>query len=368
MPKTDLKYNILILLFTIMITFAAFELFFRAFVKDKILWEPDDLVGHRHIPGKTGYRCDKEFCNKFKINSQGFIDNEFSVEKKPNETRILIFGDSMMAAMQVDFENSTHRLLEKKLKERNQNVEVYNFGVSGFGTVQYLLLLKKYGPIYKPDITIFVFTLNDLRDINIKLYSTKCWPFFELENSTLKLIKSSCPKKHPILTSILKKSRFLSWAKSKISNVINQRRLELKSVHPAYAFQKGNPDFEKSFLVNERIIMEAKKISDEAGSKFIYVTGANVEQVNLSKFNEFLESEQGLKEKEWDLEQPDTRIHAFCQRENLSCLHLLPVFREQFNSTGKPLHFNFDIHWNEEGHKIAVEEIYKYLIKEKFIK
>ena len=76
------------------------------------------------------------------------------------------------------------RALEDSLRPIGKRVEVLNFGVSGYGTAQELLMLRHYAWSYEPDAVILAFFRgNDPRNNSAELEPYKVRPFFRLENS-----------------------------------------------------------------------------------------------------------------------------------------------------------------------------------------
>jgi hypothetical protein len=93
-------------------------------------------------------------------NRQGFREREFDpVGSKP---RIVFFGDSFTWGYNLRETNRFSNLLAARLP----GWEVLNMGVSGFGSDQSLLLMKRMLPRVRPSIAVLVFcTIND-RDEN----------------------------------------------------------------------------------------------------------------------------------------------------------------------------------------------------------
>ncbi len=123
-------------------------------------WEYDPLLGTRHVAGKTGWwtQEDREFTVPVRINEQGWRDVTHSVEKPPGVFRILVLGDSFAEALQVPLEAAFPRVLEAELnRQAPRKVEVINTGVSGFGTAGQVLLLRRDGARYQPDLVLLAF-------------------------------------------------------------------------------------------------------------------------------------------------------------------------------------------------------------------
>lgn len=95
------------------------------------------------------------------INSQGFRDFEYLPEKKPGTKRIIFLGDSVVYGYGVKIEDTIAKQLEKKFRDAGENIEVLNFGVSGYDSVQEVEFLKELGLKFSPDLVITGYTLND---------------------------------------------------------------------------------------------------------------------------------------------------------------------------------------------------------------
>ena len=368
--KTVVK-NIILALATIILLLFILELFARFGIKDMEPWQPDPLLGSIHIPNKTAWWCKTEFCHSFTSNSDGFIDEEFTPEKKSNEQRLFLFGDSFMEALQVAPENSTAYLLEQKMKKTNPNSTVYNFGVSNYGPSQYLLALLKYAPEYHPDIVVFtLLTQNDLRNVNPSLEPDECRPFFLPEGNQLKFKPNPCT---PSPTEkILKSSKIFRYA-SKGINLLKQsiyfKRYGKYGIPlDFYVYNTQDQNFEQSFLITEQIILRAKAFTEQNGATFLLVVLTNPHQVDNTLWFSLQEQYPEMKNPEWDRFNPDQKIQEFCNKGNIDCLFLLPEFRQEMKKTGTPLHFPKDGHWNELGHELATEEIHKFIIEEQTLK
>ena len=72
----------------------------------------------------------------FKLNSQGFKDLEFTVEKPAQTHRILGIGDSFAYGI-VPYQYNYLTLLEKKLNKSGKKTEVISMGIPGMGPKGY---------------------------------------------------------------------------------------------------------------------------------------------------------------------------------------------------------------------------------------
>lgn len=116
------------------------------------------------------------------INSHGFHDVERKFAKAEGSIRNAVLGDLYTEALQVPREKNFCSIIEHEMVSfdvwSDRKVEVLNFRVSGYGTAQELLLLRKRVKKYSPDVVVLaIFTGNDIRNNSKDLESTPR-PFF----------------------------------------------------------------------------------------------------------------------------------------------------------------------------------------------
>lgn len=142
----------------------------------------DELAGLRLRAGAEGwYRSEGEAY--VRINSQGWRDAERAIPRDPATVRVAVLGDSFTEALQVPLESAFPARLERELNECRafgaQQVEVLNFGVSGYGTAQQLLTLRHRVWDYDPQVILLAFLpLNDVANNSRALEPWDARPFF----------------------------------------------------------------------------------------------------------------------------------------------------------------------------------------------
>lgn len=115
---------------------------------------------------KPNYRSDKPNL-KFdyeSTNSHGQRDVERRLQKQPGTSRVILLGDSVVEGHGIRETDTISRQLEKALAP--ENVEVLNFGVSGYCTRSEVELLEVKGLAFAPDVVVLVFVENDFDHFN----------------------------------------------------------------------------------------------------------------------------------------------------------------------------------------------------------
>ncbi len=351
-------------------------------------WRFDSITGKALLPGAQMWNTE-EGRAFVQINSDGLRDSEHALEKPDNTIRIAILGDSYAEAIQVPVEQAFWRVVQNELGNcaglQGKQVEVINFGVSGFGTVQELLTLKHKVWKYSPDIVLLAFlTGNDIRNNLKELQRGGNQPYFIYQGGKLVLDDSFLKKpKSRFMGSIFGDWWFTSVSKSRVlqllvkfSTYIDQLkngsdRKDRKNAQRVYEQGLDNeiysppsdPVWVEAWKVTEDLVrvMNADVIAH--GATFMLVTLTNGYQVNPepSERNRYAAS-LGVD----DLLYPDKRMQHLAEEESIRFVMLAPSLQEWAQEHGQCLHGfeNTDPcsgHWNEFGHRVAGTIIAKHI-------
>lgn len=320
-----------------------------------------------NIPSYSFTYSGKEFRNTIKYNSLGFRGKEYSQDKRNDTFRIAVLGDSFVEGLQLPDNQLLTAILEEKLNSYSQslNYEVMNFGVSGYGTDQELLLLTNKVIQYSPDLVILVFTANDIDDV-------KNNELFTMENGILtKLFPKT---KNYSITSLLKKTfknfYFLNFLDQ------NLHRLELDqkfSGHHRSSIQidifKRDYDSEtkKNWQLELALLGKIYQECQKNKISFLLVLGNLNHQVRTqSRIGFFKRYRKNIKEEKYVFNKPNEILKFFANEHSIPVLDLLPVFKQEEESKNM-VHFIFDGHWNSYGNRLAAELTLNKLVEEKLI-
>ena len=142
-------------------------------------------------------------------NAQGFRDREPAPKAKP---RVAVFGDSFVWGFDVE---ASERFTER-LAARRRDLEVLNLGVSGYGTDQELLLLRRELAELDADVVVLLFSNeNDhLDNTTNRRYGPYYKPYFRTGGGSLELRGQPVPLPLPYLRerSALAASSYLARA------------------------------------------------------------------------------------------------------------------------------------------------------------
>jgi hypothetical protein len=371
----------------------------------------DKAVGSVHRPGAEGW-WREEGEGFVKINSHGMRDDrEISKEKPSGVYRIAVLGDSYAEAFQVDVRDTFCRVMENKLNACvafvDKKVEVLNFGVAGYATVQELLTLRSRVWDFEPDMVVLAFLPgNDVRDNHPALHQGPPGAFFILRNGSLlqdntffrsPAFRFKSSYMYQQLVSLLDRFRLYQFVKKAQRSLL----LLFQTVAPGHLpaqthsaagktdippdaampdtagvqagsargldnqiyYPPASKEWVEAWRITEALIRQIHGEVIERGAKFLLVTLTNGIQVHPDprERNAFAES-LGCD----DLLYPDRRIASFAAAHGMQALMLAPIMQNQAEQTQQYLHGFPNTrmgagHWNEKGHRIAGEAIAHYL-------
>ena len=115
----------------------------------------DREVGYRYRPRFRSRFVRRDFENVMVTNAHGFHAPPFQRDRPPGTYRVALLGDSMLAANQVQAEQTWPFLLERRLTAvRGRRVEVLSFGVDGYRAWNMARLLTATVLGFRPDAVV----------------------------------------------------------------------------------------------------------------------------------------------------------------------------------------------------------------------
>lgn len=124
--------------------------------------QPHREYGLWNLPYARGQSVGPGWKAEISFNSVGMRGHrEFSVAKPQGVWRVVVIGDSMAQAYQVDDDKVFSERLNRQLGPK---VEILNFSVLSTGLAQHIELYTKLARDYEPDLIIYLITTNDISD------------------------------------------------------------------------------------------------------------------------------------------------------------------------------------------------------------
>lgn len=279
------------------------------------IYRPSDILGYERIPNSTAG-----------INSFGMVSKEYKLKKNENTYRILVLGDSIT-------ENNWYvEGLERRLNRSNPklryNFELWNAGIGAYQVDQYAAYLKYKGLRYAPDMIIIGFCLDDFNPSHRVYYK---------DENGFTMCYNPAPKlsKRIHLNNFLFKSSYLyRFLILKIDNLLSnsQTRCPDSKTEGFYYLRMIKDICQKNKILLLGVVFPyLKPLSEYADCE-------------MKSYKEIVEVLQIL-----DIDYID--LHKYFPEENR---YALRIKRSDY------------VHPSPEGHEIAAELIYEYLIKNYF--
>jgi len=400
----NLKKKLLLVMFGLVFGLLMSEIFLRVIgYSFPLFYATDYYRGFALQPGVEGH-YQREGESYVRINSEGLRDREHAKTKPADTVRVAVLGDSFSEAMHVPMEQTFWFLLERKLQECNafpgKQVEVINFGVSGYGTAQELLTLRHKVWDYSPDLVVLAFTTyNDIYDNSRALSRTEEVPYFVYRNGELSG-DDSFRNSRSYLQRDSKLNRFGRWlhnrlrvvqlvhyvqfvAKLSLTDWRNKRRLAAQNqTKPAEGpgptvrnaedigidnmiyVEPRDENWKEAWRVTEGLVKQMRDDVAEKKARFLLVTLSNAIQV----YPDPIVRQRFLQHVGADnIFYPNLRLKALAEQERIDFIDLAQPMQVYADQNKVFLHgFGSDTgngHWNANGHKLAAELIAQKVCK-----
>lgn len=359
-------------------------------ISDQDCRQEDKLLHHSLIPNSACRSKTKEWDIKFEVNSLGLRDNEYSEEKPENTFRILMLGDSFTEGYGIELDNTFSKLLENKLKLDNyddgKKIEVINAGITGYSPILEYFYLKKHVLKLQPDLVILNYSMTDFYDD---------WKFKEKllveEGQVEKLVEEQQVWiEEKLFTEDIPQTTWIPFIPTSLKWWLHKNLASydfiivgLKKIFNPDVYKENLAEYKKGEISKDQFAITRDEISDEDYQKLM----SNSENV-LLKIREFLELNEidflltiipyghQVDSQEWEegrdyWQFEKNKIYSteciedleyFAKENGIRVLNLLNVFQETKKDLSNLYYFPYDGHWSIKGHRLAAEEMFRFLV------
>jgi hypothetical protein len=358
-----------ILLATLLVLALAGEVAVRAFTEIvPPLRVKHPRIGEHYRPGFEGAVFIPESGRKVRLrfNSLGFRGPDRPLAKPPGARRIAVLGDSMIASLAVEEEQTLVQRLERALSS-SASWEVMNFGVSAASPGQALLLYRELAHRFEPEIVIAsFFNGNDLSDSSYELDHYRR-PYFELDGAGRLVLRPMSVSRAKLSEVLNEHSRLYVWQKDLVNRALHTAERQtrgLLATERIWAVDEA-PEVQRAWAIVEAVLVELKREVTSRGSRLLVVQLPSGRQVYPDRFQPMLDAADGAR---LDPLHPERRLAEICARNQLGCRSLAQAFRARAgggSSTEVPpeelLYFGGSGHFTEAGNALAADEIARWL-------
>lgn len=317
--------------------------------------------------GRVTRRVEVEWSEH--TNERGWHDVDHAVERSPGVTRLLVLGDSYVAARHVPLDSTFYRRLERRLNEgrAERAFEVIAIGRSGWNQRSELEAFLSEGASFEPDIVILCFLgFNDvagnLPELHKSVFQQK-----RIVEKRPNLSRAPLSSFHGLIVPSSRLNRYISYQLSILYakyEYVFDRSVSKESTIPIDYFvfaPDADPIWRNAWAATESLLVCLDLEVKRAGGRLLIVSLTMPQSYYEGGERDLERAFPALRGMGLDLTRPDSLLRTIVERREIPLLVLGPPFRERFARTRDPLHFRFNGHWNNAGHIAAAEEISEYL-------
>lgn len=349
--------NLLLLLTAVFAALVLAEIVVRAaapqqlIIKRPDVWRPVDRLGWQHQPSiattiNTGERTVSLHTDErgFRVGAEG---------RSQADVEVLLLGDSFMEALQVDYEQSTAGLLERRLSTRlGRSVGVWNTGVEDWNPNHYLMQAEDLLGERSFDLVLVSLYVGNDAVVGRAEYA----PRAPTEVRRLRLPRAVSRGEvvdallYPVNDFLETRSHLFVFMRTRLRNLL--MRVGLSPVGPPVGVTLAESGWMAwDFTAGLAADIAAAGAARNAPVVFFLVPSAH--QVDPSLFDAFV-SAFGLDRSQLDPDQPSKRLLESLQREGLAVVDPLG-FMKQRHLGGEQLFGTIDTHLSPSGHIALVD-------------
>lgn len=323
-------------------------------------------------------------------NSDGWRDLE---HPRPgtggDRMRVAVLGDSFMEAYSVALEDSFHRRLAQLLEAEVGPVEVLNFGVGGYGTVQQALLFQEIVSAYRPDLVLLGFFPNDVTDNSIELqrilfrndFKITTRPFLDAERAPgdwrIVRVDYEGARRRFEAASRMTLGRWLGRHSALARRIRLALEIQAPRAYPTDAgghrggaeaarrrmaqygvdFCEEPEPYTRAWETTRRALQRLELDVARAGGRLVVFSVPAVPSVDRRWARRIQRSFKRPELVCFEEAPGHRRLARVLEALEVPFIELLDDFRRRVESTGERLYHDSDLHWNEAGHRLAAERV-----------
>jgi hypothetical protein len=350
---------------------------------------PNAQYGWGHVSGVTvkTYACAStsyEWKNRIEFNSLGLNDSEYGYARVPGTPRILVLGDSVAEALQVERSENFSERLEALFKANGRQVEVINTGHSGFGSDNEVLFYETEGHRYDPDVVLLEFNLqNDIAEnsptLVRRMYSggpshPKAGVMLR-EDGGVELDTTDFARAVDLWESDPWRSSWsLAWLRRHsffvrhFSNVVRGKLKTTTAAPPSdypaeldvYAVPVDT-DWTEARRITGALLQRLRSVVERDGARLVIAIVPSRETVSPQQWGNLVAWFPKLANGAWDLETPRKWAVDYLRGAGFTVIDTTDLIRSRQVETQSPGYFAFDPHPNARGHAWIAEAVYPEL-------
>ena len=321
--------------------------------------EPHSTFGWRLKPSSVTHLRWVSYDYTVTANSLGFPGPEYPQEKPAHAFRILTIGDAFTSAEGVNTEQAWPRLLESALAAQmpDREVQVLNFGITGYGPNQYAAVIEAYAPTYEPDLIIIGFFVNDYQDVLLS------------DDDFRASIGFDQPPQDGLL-SILNLSHLRQFVKLQVVEPLREWITGQPGPNRYFLGQFGALERNRADLDDgqQRVadrLEQIKAVADKLNARVVLaMIPAPVQVCKPDQLNYYPRGVDLSNTDIYDLETPQRATKALADSLGLGYYDLLPVLQA---GDGTCVYQPNNLHWTVNGHRAVAAYLAEALVADGYV-
>lgn len=293
---------------------------------------------------------------EIRTNSYGLAGPDIQPKKtKDSVKRILLVGDAFTMPEGVEYSESYAGLLQSYFETDTafEDIEVINAGVTGYGPVEQFPQLTELVPLFKPDLVLYQFFINEYAEINVSpkerlinigLYEEK----FSLKERIFKnfqifaQVETMFDRLKETMTGRPGKDRY----NKSLLTFFEKNNNSYYSANNLDKIQNFLEEMDSVCTMNsaEMLILYAPGAASIVQKKYLDYFPWNIQLTDTSRF---------------DLQLPFKHLKSIADGLGLRVLNPSSELAEH---SEQPVYFSDSWHWNKAGHRVIANYLVDYLV------
>jgi GDSL-like Lipase/Acylhydrolase family len=315
-----------------------------------------------YLPGAV-----EDYATPVALNDLGFHDHDYAPERpSPSTYRIMVLGDSYVAAWEVPLEETFHKRLEARLAKEDPlgrgSYQVIAIGQGRSAQEVEIEWLRKYGPIYKPDVVLLLFFCgNDFMENDPAT-------FREASDFGLRYIGKVAPRKLEFFRKLM------IVPSSRLNGLIAEAATEYYAEHldrfdatispadlmsPEIGVYRNplTPEWQAAFERTGRLLEVARHEAKLLGARFVLASLSGPQAIgDLAPAILWKEA----KDPAFDYDRPDRWVRGWAASHHVPLVELGPPLAKIGR---RKVFWKHDQHLNPEGHAMVAGLLYDFLVE-----
>ncbi len=322
-----------------------------------------EFVYRGYLPGLV-----EDFANPVKLNRLGFHDRDYSPARPaPTTFRILVLGDSYVAAWEVPLEETFHERLEARLEREDPlgrgSYQVIAFGQGRTAQRREIDWIREYGAVYRPDAILMVFFCgNDFMENDRGI-------FREASRFGKRYVREVVPRKLRFFAKVMRFPRLrLNGLLAEVLAEYYVRHLDrfdpaisiadLES--PEFGLYRSPlpPKWARALERTGDLLDVARQEADRLGARFVLASLSGPQILGDLAERRLWAPRQ---DPDFDATRGDRWIRDWAEARDVPHLGLGPALAEVGR---RKVFWKHDQHLNSRGHAVVADLLYPFLVQQ----